>query len=1090
MDCNKDEALRAKEVAEKKMLNNDFEGAKKIAEKAERLYPQLENISQLLTVCNVHCSAQSNRVGSERDWYGILQIDRFSDELTIKKQYRRLALMLHPDKNKLPGAEAAFKLIVEANMVLSDQVKRSLYDNKYRVISGAGVAKQPPHLVNRNSFVRQNNIPNGFNAQFSNLNHHKYTQPTSSAVQETFWTQCPSCKIRYQYYSNYVNSVLRCQKCLETFTAYDLGYQGAAPCVPKWSQPGGQAVPLKTNLNQPSEQKELPNQGTSKMTAGSAGFPPTQMGYRSGFSSRTAGPEPEKSRGKTAPVFENIRTKQKDVKHEKLKRGKREGPARPKVDRKSRKRSRKQIVESSESDDTSTSVETEDVEIENGNDPPAGQGNGADSYGARRSSRRRQNISYSEGVSGDETDLASPLKKARSNQSAGDSKPRQKEAVGGDDQHRANVTMPCSNSVERLNQNGVGFPEGDVQNNNSKIGTVKEQASRPPSGGGKKVELIVDSDSEPDTVPDSNLPEVYDYPDPEFSDFDKLKAQNCFAIDQIWACYDTADSMPRFYAHIRKVYSPEFKVMFTWLEAHPEDQRGRAWVTAELPVGCGKFRRGSTEFTSDRLTFSHQVQCEMGKRGLYIVYPRKGETWALFKDWDISWGSDPDNHRKYKYEIVEILSDYVVDVGVQVGYLDKMTRFVSLFKRTRLTEVGSFFVKPNELYKFSHRIPSFKMTGTEGEGVPAGSFELDPASLPVNPDDIWYPEKVMQDNRAANSEPREHVSPAVPPGTSDKSRMSENVTISLKSGEVKGIRAANREFSKVRRSPRGVNLSEEKQSNMSSRSANDSPSPDFDDNCVKSDRHSSASVPSHLSSQADEELHPCTKNFDLSNSSGTSKNPITLSDDKGFEEVFCDFRMDISVGKFQVDQVWALYGQNRMPRTYAQIKKIFPAPFKLHVVLLEAGGGPKNAQSGCGTFKIQNERHQVYAPSSFSHVVKAVSINRNRFEIYPREGDIWALYKNWKKLSLHPDTSEYEIVEVIENSKDRIKVSSMVRVNGFKSVFRSPRIQRSNPSILEIPKDEFGRFSHQIPAFQLTGEKGGVLRGCWELDPASVPCSR
>lgn len=1083
MDCNKDEAVRAKQVAEKKMLNNDFEGAKKVAAKAEQLYPQLENISQLLAVCNVHCSAQNKRVGSERDWYGILQLDRLSDEATIRKQYRRLALMLHPDKNKLPGAEAAFKLIVEANMVLSDQVKKSLYDNKFRVLSGAGVAKQPPHLVNRNSFVRQNNIQNGFNAQFSNLNHHKYTQPTSSAMQETFWTQCPSCQIRYQYYSTYVNSVLRCQKCSKTFTAYNLGSQGA-PCGPKWSQPGGQDVPLKCNLNQPSEQKELPNQGTSKMTAGSAGFPPTQTGYRPGFSSRTAGSEPEKCRGKTAPVFEDIRTKQKD---EKLKRGTREGPARPKVERKSRKRSRKQMVESSESDDTSTSVDSEDVDIEIGNDPPAGKGNGVDGYGARRSSRRRQHISYSEGVSDDENDLAGPLKKARSNQSAGDIKPQQKEAVGGDDQHRANVTRPCSNYAERLNQNGVGLPEGDVQNNSSKIGTVKEQASRPPSGGAKKVELIVDSDSEPDTVPDGNLPEVYDYPDPEFSDFDKLKAQNCFAIDQVWACYDTADGMPRFYAHIRRVCSPEFKVMFSWLEAHPEDQRGRTWVRAELPVGCGKFRRGSTEFTSDRLTFSHQVQCEMGKRGLYIVYPRKGETWALFKDWDICWGSDPDSHRKYKYEIVEILSDYVVDVGVQVGYLDKVTKFVSLFQRARLTEVGTFFVKPNELYKFSHRIPSFKMTGTEREGVPAGSFELDPASLPLNPDDIFYPEKVTEDSRAANSVPVENVSPADPTGIRDKSRISGNAKISLKPGELKGIHAANGESAKVRRSPRGVNISAVKQSKMSSCSANDSPSTDFDDNCVKRDCHSSPSVPSH---DTDEELHSCTKSFDLSNSSGSSKNPITLSDDKGYEEVFCDFRMDISMGKFQVDQVWALYGQNSMPRTYALIKRVVRVPFELHVVVFEACGGPKNAQLVCGMFKVQNEKRQVYHPSSFSHVVKAVSINRNRFEIYPSEGDIWALYKNWKKLSLHPDTSEYEIVEVIESSKDRIKVSSMVRVNGFKSVFRSPRMQRSNSSVLELHKDEFGRFSHQIPAFQLTGEKGGVLRGCWELDPASVPCSQ
>ncbi|KAF3627597.1 hypothetical protein T459_11631 [Capsicum annuum] len=188
-------------------------------------------------------------------------------------------------------------------------------------------------------------------------------------------------------------------------------------------------------------------------------------------------------------------------------------------------------------------------------------------------------------------------------------------------------------------------------------GLEKEPYSILPSVGAEKVELTVDSDSEADTIADSVLPEVYDYHDAEFSDFDKHRAQDCFARDQIWACFDTVDGMPRFYMHIRKVVqSPEFKVLFSWLEAHPEDQKQKAWVRAELPVGCGKFRCGSKQFTFDRLIFSHQVHCEVDKT---------------------------DNHRKYKYEIVEILSDYVVDVGVQVCYLEKVTRFVSLFQRTR-----------------------------------------------------------------------------------------------------------------------------------------------------------------------------------------------------------------------------------------------------------------------------------------------------------------------------------------------------------------------------------------------------------------------
>lgn len=83
--------------------------------------------------------------------------------------------------------------------------------------------------------------------------------------------------------------------------------------------------------------------------------------------------------------------------------------------------------------------------------------------------------------------------------------------------------------------------------------------------------------------------------------------------------------MPRLYAHIRKVSNPEFKIKLTWLEAYSEDQRERAWVRADLPVACGKFRRGSSKYTSDRLLFSHQLQCEKDKRDLYIVYSRKGE---------------------------------------------------------------------------------------------------------------------------------------------------------------------------------------------------------------------------------------------------------------------------------------------------------------------------------------------------------------------------------------------------------------------------------------------------------------------------------
>ena len=53
-----------------------------------------------------------------KDYYEILGVPKEFDENTLKKAYRKLALQLHPDKNKAPGASEAFKAVGNAFAVL------------------------------------------------------------------------------------------------------------------------------------------------------------------------------------------------------------------------------------------------------------------------------------------------------------------------------------------------------------------------------------------------------------------------------------------------------------------------------------------------------------------------------------------------------------------------------------------------------------------------------------------------------------------------------------------------------------------------------------------------------------------------------------------------------------------------------------------------------------------------------------------------------------------------------------------------------------------------------------------------------------
>ncbi|MFA5199817.1 MAG: molecular chaperone DnaJ [Candidatus Omnitrophota bacterium] len=71
-------------------------------------------------------------MSTKRDYYEILGVQKNASLEEVKKAYRELALKFHPDRvapEQKKEAETRFKEISEAYAVISDEQKRSLYDN-------------------------------------------------------------------------------------------------------------------------------------------------------------------------------------------------------------------------------------------------------------------------------------------------------------------------------------------------------------------------------------------------------------------------------------------------------------------------------------------------------------------------------------------------------------------------------------------------------------------------------------------------------------------------------------------------------------------------------------------------------------------------------------------------------------------------------------------------------------------------------------------------------------------------------------------------------------------------------------------------
>jgi curved DNA-binding protein CbpA len=630
MEYNKDEAYRAKEIAEKKFMAQDLSGAKKFAVKAQQLYPSLEGLPQMMAVLEVHMAAEK-KINGQNDWYGILQVDLVADEALIKKQYRKLALMLHPDKNKSVGAEGAFKLIGEAWGVLSDKVKRSAYD--YR-------RNMAPFQLHQ----KIQKPPNA--ASNANNGHYRHPPPPpaqantgtgSSGPATTFWTSCPFCKMQYEYPRLYVNHHLLCPTCQKPFMAFE---------IKPFSRTGANAAVQKpTGAAAAAAFFHTPSGGSFPGMSKGVPYPNVNSFAQNAFA---------KGSNSAANAASDVKAKTEPVKK------KEDNP------KKNQPKSEK--------------ARTAD-----------GRGNGSKASTEKKKRRR----------------------KARDDSDSDDD----------DDENEIDYDEDEAVKVTGKGSSDSKGQDVEAENERSRKRPKVDKKDATESSTSKKSQKSDTGDTEEEeSAQDINVP------DADFHDFDKDRTENHIEADQVWAIYDDDDGMPRFYARIKNVISrSKFKVKMVWLEAVSNEEKTLTkWVDDGFYQGCGLFRQGKSANNDVLNIFSHVVAWEKGPRGIIKIIPQKGDVWALYREWSSTWDEDTPSEVKHKYEMVEIVNDFVEEIGVNVVPLIRVDGFKSVYQKKQMIQL----IPRKELLRFSHQVPAKRLLGEEAPNLPQNCWELDPAATP------------------------------------------------------------------------------------------------------------------------------------------------------------------------------------------------------------------------------------------------------------------------------------------------------------------------------------------------------------------------
>jgi hypothetical protein len=669
MEANKEEALKAIEIAEKRFAQRDFAGAKNYALKAKTLCPELEGISQMVSTFDVYIASEFRHNG-ELDYYSVLGLKPTADKEAVKRQYKKLAVLLHPDKNKCVGADGAFKLVSEAWTWL-DNAMRSSYDRKrnYASFHATGYNKCSNLSASRNKL-------------------------------DTFWTICTSCKVQYEYLRKYVNKKLSCKNCRGIFIAVETGAAPANGSFPYTPLP------------------YVPGNGYANHSFDGVTYVPTNAtyfngngvtGYHSGhgyeyvsnvsFQLGSAGLIHQNGSGTTLPAGSVYRVNGH---------GKR---GRPKV--KSEVNGRHPMAE--------TVVNINSHVSFSGNEPH-------EVKPGRPEKKRKLTVGsdFRNGSVEKGSKCASEAVVSNGPKVSCVNEIQTKHCFTPPAFDARKLLIEKARTVIRKKLEEMKL--------SSEAATLNEKEKAQVDVCPVKKEMCRRAPQNVSSLPLEQgkvNPISITVPDSDFHDFDKDRTEECFKPKQIWALYDEEDGMPRLYCLIREVISVNpFKIHISYLNSKTDSEFGSVnWLESGFTKSCGNFRAWTSDIVDQVNIFSHVLSREKaGRGGCVRIYPRSGDIWAVYRNWSPDWNRSTPDKVRHEYDMVEVLYDYSEDLGVCVTPLIKLSGFKTVYKRNP-DNGAERWIPRREMVRFSHQVPYWLLKGEESN-LPDRCFDLDPAATP------------------------------------------------------------------------------------------------------------------------------------------------------------------------------------------------------------------------------------------------------------------------------------------------------------------------------------------------------------------------